>query len=90
MDPIHSAHNDLLHCGVQHITLHLCKHYSSFYHCCTDFYKREDFEVFATPDARMGRLAREYRRELVYETVDDVGEGSDENTDHCNAAVSSF
>jgi len=38
----------------------------------------------------MGHLAREYRRELDYETVDDVGKENDENTAHCNAVVSYF
>jgi len=90
VDPVHSAHNDLLPCGVQHISLHLCKRCFSCYHRCADFYKRKDFEVFATPDTAMGRLAREYRRELDHETIDDVGEENDENTGHCNILVSSF
>ena len=56
-----------------------------------DFYKHDDdFEVFATADAAMGRLARQHRRELDYKTVDEVGEQSDENTVHCNAVISSF
>jgi len=38
----------------------------------------------------MGRLARQFRRELAYETVDDVGEENDENTAYCNILVSSF
>ena len=38
----------------------------------------------------MGDLAREYRRELDHEAVDDVGEENDENTGHRNAVVSSF
>jgi len=89
VDLVHSAHDDLLLCAVQHISLHLCKHSFGCYHRCADFYKRKDFEVFATPDAAMGHLPREYRRELDYETVD-VGKENDENTAHCNAVVTSF
>ena len=54
------------------------------------FTNAKPFEAFATTDASMGDLAREYRRELDHETVDDVGEKNDENTGHCNAVVSSF
>jgi len=90
VDPIHSAHGDLLLCAVQHIPLHLCKHSFGCYHHCADFYQRKNFEVFATSDAAMGRLAREYRRELDYEAVDDVGKENDEYTVDCNTAVSGF
>ena len=90
MDYVLSAFDDLLHIGVQQVSLHLCEHYCGCYHRYADFYECQDFEVFATPDATMGRLAQEYRREYDHAAVDHVGEENDKHTGHCNIVVFSF
>ena len=78
---------DLLHRGLQQVSLCLCKHCCRCYLRGVDFYEREDFQVFAIPSSAVGRLARQYRRELSQETSDEMGEENNKNPGHCTGVV---
>ena len=51
--------------------------------------KYEDFELFSTSDAKMGRLAQQCRGELSHETVDNLKQGKNTKT-HSFFSVSTY